>query len=152
MQSTFFLANRLREDYPSHHFIKSDKFQWSPKDSSILYDERSNDNSSLLHELAHAILKHDQYSKDIELIEMERDAWDYAVRVLAPAYSEHIPNNVIEDSLDSYRDWLHARSTCPSCTATGIEIKKHTYKCVACASQWRVNDARVCGLRRYKIN
>jgi DnaJ-class molecular chaperone len=53
--------------------------------------------------------------------------------------------------MNSYRDWLHARSTCPVCQATGMETKKSIYTCPACRHQWRVNEARICSLRRYHI-
>lgn len=118
----------------------------------MYYNESSDDAALLLHELAHAVLKHADYTRDIELIEMERDAWDHARTVLAPRYSVPIDDAIIEDSLDTYRDWLHARSTCPDCQAIGIQIKLHHYRCLACGAQWKVNDARICALRRYKLS
>jgi len=83
---------------------------------------------------------------------MEREAWSYASRQLGPAYGVAIADNDAETALDTYRDWLHARSTCPSCQAIGVQTSKHHYSCVACHEKWRVNDARICALRRYKIS
>lgn len=151
MPSTTLLAAKLQQDFPLFTFTHGDEFRWSPQDKTIYYDTTSDDCPSLLHELAHAALNHTEYAKDIELIEMERDAWAYANTPLSATYSINIDDQIIQDSLDTYRDWLHARSTCPHCQATGVQVKKNQYKCLACNTQWRVNDARVCALRRYTI-
>ena len=144
------LAAKLRIDYPGYTFKEGGDFRWSPQKKAIFYDARSNDSVTLLHELAHALLKHTDYRRDVELIAMERAAWEYAAQSLAPLYAVSVTVDQIEDALDTYRDWLHARSTCPSCGATGVQIKDHSYQCVACFTQWRVNDARSCALRRWK--
>ena len=81
---------------------------------------------------------------------MERQAWDKAID-LADTYDAHIDDSIIETTLDSYRDWLHARSTCPTCSATGLQVKNRTYNCPVCHGQWRVNEARICALRRYNL-
>jgi hypothetical protein len=132
-------------------FVQADEFRWLPEEQTIFYDPISADTASLLHEVAHAVLDHAAYSRDIELIELERQAWQYASEHMAQKYRVAITSDQIEDSLDTYRDWLHARSTCPTCQATGLQAKKNEYKCIACLGRWRVNDARICGLRRYKI-
>lgn len=117
---------------------------------AIYYDAQSDDSPTLLHELSHAVLNHTDYLKDIGLLELERNAWDYAQTTLAPLYDVTIEEDIVQDSLDTYRDWLHARSTCPECGATGLQVKQRDYKCVACQTTWHVNDARFCALRRYK--
>ena len=81
---------------------------------------------------------------------MERAAWDKAV-LIALDFGQTIDTNTVESTLDSYRDWLHARSTCPNCQATGLQIKKQTYSCPACRHTWRVNEARICALRRFSL-
>lgn len=151
MPSTTSLANNLQREYPAFAFKESDEFRWSPTENTIFYDSSSEDCASLLHEMAHAVLQHKEYAKDVHLIEMERDAWQYASDVLTPKYEIAIDDNTVQNSLDTYRDWLHARSTCPRCKATGMQTQKSQYKCVICSAQWRVNDARLCALRRYKI-
>ncbi|MFI5212805.1 MAG: hypothetical protein ACHQTE_02490 [Candidatus Saccharimonadales bacterium] len=152
MRSITSLTTKLQADFPAFTFALSDQFRWSPDEKVISIDQTSDDSATLLHELAHAALGHSHFSKDIELIEMERDAWEYASKTLGPGYNVAIDEDVVQGALDSYRDWLHARSTCPECSATGIETKKNNYKCLACTSTWRVNDARVCALRRYKLS
>lgn len=144
------LVAKLQLDYPAYHFTKSHEFRWSPAEQTIFYDDATNDSSSLLHELAHAVLGHTHYLRDIELLALERAAWEHAATSLAPIYGTAIASDVVEDALDTYRDWLHARSTCPHCGATGIQVKDHHYRCITCFTQWRVNDARSCALRRWK--
>lgn len=144
------LLAKLKNDYPAYQFIEAKEFRWSPEEQIIFYDAASNDTSSLLHELAHALLGHAHYLRDVELVAMERAAWEHASASLAPAYGIAITADTIEDALDTYRDWLHARSTCPQCGATGLQVKDHLYRCVICLTQWRVNDARSCALRRWK--
>lgn len=151
MPSTTSLAIRLSRDYPAFTLVADETFHWSPSDKKVFYDQSSNDTASLLHEFSHAILDHTQYSKDIELLEMERDAWHHTVTILAPQYQVDVNDDHIQEALDTYRDWLHARSTCPNCQATGIQTKKKEYKCIACSTRWRVNEARVCALRRYTL-
>lgn len=127
-------------------------FQWSYEHNTITFQEdHSNAAPQLLHELSHALLHHKTYERDIELIGLERDAWEYTKTTLADHYTVVIPEDFVQSSLDSYRDWLHARSTCPTCTATGLEITKNAYRCPVCGGEWKVNDARIYGLRRYRI-
>lgn len=145
------LATKLQADFPAFIFAAGDTFRWSPEEKTILYDKASNDEASLLHELAHALLNHTTYLKDISLIEMERDAWSFALERLAKKYAVSIDESTVQDSLDTYRDWLHARSTCPDCQATGVQAKTDSYKCLVCGLSWRVNEARLCALRRYKL-
>jgi hypothetical protein len=151
MPSITSLADRLQRDYPDIIFTEGDDFHWSPSNKTVTYTQSSEDQASLLHELSHALLGHTDYKKDISLIEMERDAWQYAKDNLGPVYDLPIIDEITEDALDSYRDWLHARSTCPACQATGIQTKREEYKCLACRTKWRVNEARICALRRYTL-
>jgi hypothetical protein len=151
MQSTSSLATKLAQDFPIYSFIPGEDFLWSPNTQTIFYIPNSTDTASFLHELAHGILGHTAYNKDIELLGVERAAWECATDTLASRYDVDVTPDLIEEALDTYRDWLHARSTCPSCSATGIQTKKDEYTCIACHGKWRVNDARVCALRRYKL-
>jgi len=149
MPSTRSLLPKLEKDYSQLLFIPSDRFSWSPTKQTIFYDQSDTSNTSLLlHELAHGLLGHHDYSKDIELVAMESEAWDKALE-LADTYGIKIKDDTVQDNLDTYREWLHARSTCPRCDATGYQSGKNTYTCVACAHEWRVNEARLCALRRY---
>jgi hypothetical protein len=151
MPSTTSLVIKLQRDFGQFTFTSSDHFHWAPSEQTIYRDESSPDQAALLHELSHALLNHTNYARDIQLIEMERDAWEYATSQLAKPYAVAITEEQIQDALNTYRDWLHARSSCPGCKAIGIQLKKDIYKCVVCGNSWRVNEARMCQLRRYKI-
>jgi len=149
MPSTPSLAQRLKSDYPQFNFKQADDYLWSPTNQTVYYAYTDQD-ELLMHELAHGLLGHTEYHHDVELVAIERSAWDKALE-LAENYNVSITDGLIESTLDSYRDWLHARSTCPACSATGLQIKKQTYRCPACQHTWRVNEARVCALRRFSV-
>ena len=150
MPSTTSILSSLKNKYPQFSFKQSDDFSWSFIDKTIFFDIKSDNLSILLiHELSHALLGHDQYENDIQLIIMERQAWDYAIK-LAATFNIEIPDNIIQSNLDSYRNWLHKRSTCPKCHTTGVQ-SHDIYKCLACNHHWRVNQAKKCSLRRYDV-
>lgn len=154
MPSTTSLLKKLKTTYPQFTFQIGEQFQWDATARAITYPETIEDSgweAQILHEVAHALLNHHRYNRDIELIAIERDAWRYARSHLADVFEVTIDTPTVETALDSYRDWLHERSLCPQCTASGIETAKHTYTCVACRHQWRVNEARLCGLKRFSI-
>ena len=142
------LAAKLEKDFPDFQFKYDNRAMWSPSEKTVHFTD---DVPTLLHELGHAILKHLDFQQDIELIHMERDAWEKA-RELANKYRLSITDNQIENSLDNYRDWLHQRSLCPECNQTGIQSAKNlSYYCINCGSHWTANDARSCGLKRRLI-
>lgn len=151
MPSIHSLLKQLRNDHPNIHFARGDDFHWSAQTKTLFYTDSESSQAFILHELAHAILNHSDYSRDIELVRYERDAWQLAVDTLAKTYSVTIPNDTVQDNLDTYREWLHARSTCTTCAATGIQNTKNTYTCPVCRNVWKVNEARNCQLRRYSI-
>ncbi len=150
MPSTISLIKKLRSDYPQFIFKKSNGFSWSHSENTIFYTEKDDNNSLLMHELSHALLGHTSYNRDIQLIAMEREAWDHTIK-LALKYDIIISDDMVQSNLDTYRDWLHKRSTCPKCTANGLQTGKNTFKCLACGHSWRVNDAKTCALRRYNV-
>lgn len=150
MEQTTSLIQNLQKSSPKFTFVSAQEFGWNPKTKTIRYDESSDSLTAyLLHEYGHALLSHDSYDRDIDLIAMERDAWKKA-REIAKQYDLTISAELVEDSLDSYRDWMHARSQCPMCKATGIQTEEQRYTCIACRTSWKVNEARRCALRRYK--
>jgi len=129
---------------------ESDQFRWNPDSATVSYDPLHPDATSLLlHEVGHALLGHAQYGRDIELLVIERQAWDKA-QSISYDFEVTIGSDMIEQTLDTYRDWLHSRSLCPSCDSTGLQIAPRTYSCPSCHQKWRVNEARACELRRYK--
>lgn len=142
------LVKQLRRSYPQFNFVEGDEFHYSPPETVTYHTNTPDAVYLLLHELGHALCKHDLYERDIELISIESRAWEQAA-ILSPTFGLVIPDEVIQSSLDSYRDWMHARSKCPECDATGVQTSLHTFTCIACHKKWRVNTARTCELRRY---
>lgn len=150
MRSINSLIKQLQTDYPEITFTPSDDFKWSTQQGVIFYNPNAlHAEAFCLHELSHAILKHYSYKKDVELLQHERNAWEYAQRFLSDQYDVIIDEETAQNSLDTYRDWLHARSTCPQCNATGVQKTARSYHCMACKQDWLVNEARLCALRRY---
>ena len=153
MAKTNSFVSKLQQDFPALTFSQGDDFYWSSSTQTIHYGPLVSeaDRLTLLHEIGHAVLGHAQFKRDIDLLRIEREAWDYVQNTLAPAYSLPATTDDVEDMLDTYRNWLHARSTCPHCSMTGVQIDSSQYRCVGCGGDWRVNDARRCGLRRYSL-
>lgn len=145
------LLQQLRSSFPDIMFASGDDFRWSPSTKTVYYPAGSTAIATLLHETAHASLNHTGYENDIDLIHLERDAWGTTVE-LGKRFGVVIDNETVEEALDTYRDWLHARSLCPSCHQNGVQTSENTYTCVLCSQEWSVNDARSCGLKRHKIN
>lgn len=146
------LIHKLKTEFPTLAFIEAEQFSWSPATKTVFYNRgQAHAPALLLHELSHALLEHREYRRDIELIAMETAAWDEAQRH-AEAYKVRLEESMVQDHLDTYRDWLHARSTCPRCSANGYQTEASHYECAACAHCWRVNEARLCALRRYSAS
>lgn len=151
MPPTSSLVHNIIAGYP-YAFTEGDDFKWSPDSATIFYPPilSVEDMWSLLHEIAHAELRHTTYTSDIELVRHEAAAWNHATHALAPRYQLAIDEDYIEGHLDTYRVWLHERSTCPQCGQNGLQTK-NTYSCLNCRCLWRANEARICNLRRTKL-
>lgn len=140
------LLEKLILDFPDFGFISSNHFKWSPMNRTIDYDSRTTDKDSvwaLFHELAHGVLDHQAYSLDVELLLMEAEAW-HTAQELARRYDLKIDDNHIQDCLDTYRDWLDQRSTCPLCGNTSLQQSVRDYRCFNCQSVWQVSTSRFC--------
>ncbi len=152
MPSIHSLLTQLKRTHPTLTFEPSDSFRWSPSTQTLYFDESAPDGAAfLLHELGHALLNHQEYHRDIDLIKIERDAWSYASNTLSVQFNVPINDELIQANLDTYRDWLHTRSTCPKCHTTGLQTAPQSYQCVGCGHEWKVNEARNCQLRRYGL-
>lgn len=126
---------------------------WSPDTRQITFRPPADlsDIWTLMHEIAHAELGHSSYELDIELVSLEVEAWEHAKNVLAPRYDIQIGEDHAEDHLDTYRYWLNERSRCPQCGQNGFQATKNTYRCNNCRCLWRVNEARICRLKRTRL-
>jgi hypothetical protein len=151
------LLENLRRDYPHITFTEGPAFCWSPLAVQIFYNtaRKSVDSArfSILHELAHALLGHQEYTTDYELIQLEVAAWEHAKKV-ARQYGITIDDDYIQNCLDSYRDWLYKRCICPTCGNKSIQCDDTAfYQCFNCHSRWRVAGSKFCRpYRHYKGN
>lgn len=139
------LLQRIRTDYPDIRFKLGDKSLWDPSKDTIHYKKTSDGVSfwSLFHELGHMKARHNNYSFDLELLKIESEAWSHA-QSIAKKYGIQIDKDYIEDCMDSYRDWIHKRSTCPKCKQTGAQQNSSDYICLNCSNQWSVTRSRFC--------
>lgn len=141
------LVEKLKHDFPDIKFEKGDNFYWSPKKQTVVYAGGSTQPEistwTLLHELSHGILGHKNYASDFELMQLEVEAWQHAKK-LAKNYDVKISPEHIQDCLDTYRDWLHRRATCPNCSTVSAQEDVKTYKCINCSTIWNVSASRFC--------
>lgn len=143
------LVQQLENSYPALKFAKGPSARWSPTETTVYYDpHESHADWVLLHETAHGVLGHNGYRRDVELLQLERAAWHHAMTVLAPIFAIDIASDFIETQLDTYRDWLHSKSTCPTCQSTGFEQTQQHYTCIHCGASWRVNIGIETAVRR----
>lgn len=149
------LFTRLKTDFPALTFKEGKEFCWSPGTRTVIYRKNSGDETmavwSLLHEVAHALLGHYRYSSDFELLRLETAAWHKAAE-LAGHYGYRVAGDYIQDCLDTYRDWLHRRSTCPLCGTTSLQESSRKYRCHNCNTSWIVTASRFCRpYRRWQL-
>ena len=123
------LVDRLKADYPEFLFKSGKKYMFRPPRTIFMGPE--DDSLSLLHELGHALLKHRNFDTDAKRLKMEREAWEKA-RELAAQYSVPFDEDLMENELDSYRDWLDHKSRCPNCKLTRYQTPDGVYHCPKC--------------------
>jgi len=146
------LLETITRAHPEITFLPGARFAWNPKTSTIHYhltpQPTHHQYFKLLHELGHALLDHQDFESDMQLLQMEAAAWQKA-NELGKKYELTIDEDYIQDCLDSYRDWLHLRSTCPTCFVRCLQQDRHTYQCHNCGTEWHVTNSRLC--RPYRL-
>jgi hypothetical protein len=149
------LIARLEVEFPSLRFTPGRQFYWSPETAEIFYKSKSAGKRatwSLLHETGHALLGHQGYEADFELLRLEVAAWEKA-KELAQSLEIEIDEDHIQDCLDTYRDWLYKRSICPNCTTKCLQQGDFVhYRCFNCHTTWRVTASRFCRAYRSTKN
>lgn len=139
------LISELKNSYSSLKFNEADKFYWSAKTNEIFYDGKARGETaswSLLHETGHALLSHKNYTHDYDLVLIEVEAWEKA-KIIAKKFDIEIDADHIQDCLDTYRDWLDKRCTCPTCGNKSLQdTSTGNYRCFNCATVWSVNQDR----------
>lgn len=146
------LLTKLKKQFPGIKFIKGQTFYWSPINQAVFFNAdklSSNDGQwALLHEVAHGALGHSSYENDMALLLCEVAAWQQALE-LAQDYDVVIDKDHVEDCLDTYRDWLYARSSCPLCELNSLQVSSQKYQCLNCQNTWKVSPSRFC--RPYRM-
>lgn len=146
------LLKHIAADYPDLEFIESAHFSWHAGRKHVSFKKvgatAKHNMWALLHELGHALLGHAGYKHDIELLQLEVAAWEKG-RELAEYYGLRIDEDYVQDCLDTYRDWLHLRATCPTCFARSLQTTEKRYRCFNCQTEWQVSRSRLC--RPYRL-
>jgi hypothetical protein len=140
------LISKLSGSYPQLHFCQAGRFYWSPEEQLVYYQTKPCDvyRWKLLHEASHALLGHKSYRSDLELLQLEVAAWDKARELAIDLKVTPIDNEYVQNCLDTYRDWLHKRSTCPTCGTRSLQESAEQYHCFNCQAVWRVSSSRFC--------
>jgi len=138
------VLDQLRLRFPYLTYTSGSSFAWSPATREIIYGNPDGPHAiwSLLHETSHALLAHTTYATDLDLLMLEAAAWKHAEE-LAGSMKIVIDADHIQNALDTYRDWLHARSSCPRCNNSGFQHRQN-YQCFNCHTTWHVTNARFC--------
>lgn len=146
--------DQLSEDFPDYKIVRGKQEHWSPKSNTITFNAQQTPERirfGVLHELAHAILKHKNYTSDFELLKMESEAWHLASKI-GLKYGVTISEEHIQNCLDTYRDWLHQRSECPTCGVHVLQQDALNYRCFNCGSTWKVSSGRLVRPYRRAVN
>lgn len=122
---------RLKSDFPNFRFVKGVKFAFRPPRTIVLGPPEPFSELLILHEVSHAVLEHKTFRMDVERLKMESAAWEKA-RELALRYNIEANEDLIQDELDTYRDWLHAKSRCKKCGLTRYQTQDGIYHCPRC--------------------
>jgi len=137
-------VDKIATDYPDFCFKPGKEEHWSPKTKTITYNPDEPEQKlqyGLLHELAHAVLGHKNYQNDFELLKLEAEAWQLATK-LGKKYKVVIKDEHVQNCLDTYRDWLHSRSTCPAFGMHVLQKDAENYHCFNCQAVWHVSSGR----------
>lgn len=148
------LLSKLQKHLPGITFAEAKTFYWSPKTKTIFMNngalETGEGQWTLVHEAAHAKLQHKAYKTDVGLLMLEVEAWQ-AAEQMSPQLDLQIHKEHIQGCLNTYRDWLYARSTCPTCELNSLMVEETVYVCLNCSTRWIVSKSRFCRPYRVKI-
>ena len=97
----------------------------------MLGPAEEHDDLLLLHELGHYLCGHRDFDTLPRRVKMEREAWDKA-RELCDKYNVKYDEDIAEGELDTYRDWLDAKSRCPKCGLTRYQTSDGEFHCPRC--------------------
>lgn len=139
---------KLISDYAQFRFCLNQKrfsFRYcEPKSTIFIGPPKPFFALQALHELGHALSRHKDYTTHVKRLKIESEAWEVAKTVLEK-YQEQAKTDqdlakilpkwnqaYVEGCLDTYRDWLHAKSKCKNCGQTRYQTKDGKYHCPFC--------------------
>ncbi len=122
---------QLRNDYPEFNFKLGKRFVFRAPRTIFLCEQGENLELLALHEVSHAILGHRDFRTDVQRLRMEAEAWGKA-RQLACFYQIPVDEELIQEELDTYRDWLFKKSRCKKCGLTRFQTSDGIYHCPKC--------------------
>lgn len=122
---------KIKQDFSDFKFISGRKFAFRPPKTIVIGPSEPQDKLLLLHELGHAVSGHKKFGTDVERLKMEVEAWE-KTKELAPKYGISIDDDLIQNELDTYRDWLHSKSKCKKCGLTCYQTPDGKYHCPRC--------------------
>ncbi|MBR2841629.1 hypothetical protein IKE80_02520 [Candidatus Saccharibacteria bacterium] len=123
--------NMLKRDFADFNFKRGRKFAFRPPRTIVIGPEEPAWQLLALHEVGHAVSGHKNFETDVGRIKMEMEAWEKA-RELATRYGVIFDETIVQEELDTYRDWLHQKSRCPKCGLTRFETPDGQYHCPRC--------------------
>ena len=136
------LLKLLSKDYPNFRFVKGSRFSFRPPKTIVIGPDEGEHTSMLLfHELGHALSKKYSYKLGAERLKIEATAWQKGKK----AYQKY-PNlpswddDFVEDNLDTYRNWLHKKSTCKKCGLTMYQSPDKSWSCPYCTTYCHQNQ------------
>lgn len=146
-------TTQIMEAFAPLKFASGARFTWSPRRQAVIFpahDECDDDAiHALLHEIGHASLKHESFTYDIELLQMEIEAWDKAHEI-AVVFNYQLNQDHVHQCLEGYREWMYKRSRCPACYHAGIQDDQATFRCAICRFEWRVTPTRSIHTKRLR--
>ena len=125
------LLDKLQSDYPEVVFKEGGRFSFRPPKTITIGPIEEHGDLLLLHELGHYASSHRDFTTDAKRIKMEREAWEKA-RELAAQYNVDFNEDVVEEEMDTYRNWLDNRSRCKKCGLSCYQSEDGKYHCPRC--------------------
>ena len=117
--------------YPDLTFKIGQRFSFTPPRTITLGPKEPFYSLLVLHELGHALCKHNNFITHIRRLAIEREAWDKA-RDLPHEFGIEFNEDFAESQLDTYRNWLHSKSKCKKCGLTRYQTDDGRYHCPYC--------------------
>ncbi|MBQ3470413.1 hypothetical protein IJH23_01705 [Candidatus Saccharibacteria bacterium] len=123
--------SQLEKKYSGFRFVEGRKFAFRPPRTIVFNSSEKSGDLLILHEIGHALSGHRFFGTDVERIKIEVEAWEKA-RELAKLYGVEFNEDLVQEELDTYRDWLHKKSRCPNCGLTRFQTQDSVYHCPNC--------------------